>query len=199
MNRSQKIKKITGLGIMTALVVVLTLFSNLISFGSVSINLALIPIVIGACIYGPIEGMFLGIVNGIIVLTAPQTLGFLTYNPIITVILCLVKTGVAGLVAGLLFKLLKNKFSNDLIATIITSLAVPILNTGIYLLGCIIFYLPHFETIGEALGLSFNPIGVLMYTTFTSNFIIEFVSTVVLSPAVHRIINYYSSKNKKSV
>ena len=49
-NKSLKIKRITGIAVFAALVVVLQLFSNYVQFGPVSITLALIPIVVGSII-----------------------------------------------------------------------------------------------------------------------------------------------------
>lgn len=45
-------KKIAGVGLLTALVVVLQLLGSFIKFGTVSISLVLIPIVVGAALYG---------------------------------------------------------------------------------------------------------------------------------------------------
>ena len=68
---SNKIKKITGLAIFISIVVVLQVFSNYVKFGQVSITLALIPIVVGAIIYGPWAGFLLGAVCGICIFLDP--------------------------------------------------------------------------------------------------------------------------------
>ena len=44
-------KKIAGIGLMTAIVVVLQLIGSAIRFGTFSISLVLIPIVIGTALY----------------------------------------------------------------------------------------------------------------------------------------------------
>ena len=103
------IKKMTGIAMLAVIVCIFALISNYITFGSVNITLALIPIVIGAIIYGPLAGFLLGLVNGIMVLLAPSTSLFLSYNVFITILVCLLKTAIAGLFAGYLFKSLKKK------------------------------------------------------------------------------------------
>ena len=71
---NNKIKKLTGTSIFMALVIVLQLISNYITLGPVSITLALVPIALGAIIYGPLTGLFLGLIHGAIVIVSPSTL-----------------------------------------------------------------------------------------------------------------------------
>lgn len=176
-------KKIAGAGIFTAIVVVLQLFSNYVSFGPVSITLALIPIALGAMLYGPLVGLWLGLVMGGLVLTAPTTVGFLTFNPLITVILCLVKGGMAGLVCGLIYKIIRR--ANEKVATVICGLSVPIVNTGLFVLGAVIFFVPLIqEWAGDG-----DPIKFLFITMIGINFLIEFAVTVILTPTVNHIMN----------
>ena len=103
---SQLIKKLVGLATLTALVFVLQFWSASIKFGSVSITLALVPIAMGAILYGPLAGLFLGAFMGVIVIADPATQSvFMSVNPAATIFLCLLKTGLAGLIAGFIFKL----------------------------------------------------------------------------------------------
>ena len=46
-------RTITGVAIFTAIVIVLQLLGSFIRFGPFSISLVLIPIVVGAALYGP--------------------------------------------------------------------------------------------------------------------------------------------------
>ena len=114
------VRTIAGLGVLTAMVVVLQLLSNYVQFGPVSITLSLFPIAVGAMLYGPFGGLFLGLVNGAVVLSAPSTISFFfTYSPVGTVVICLLKTGLAGFVAGLIFKLYKKDVKAEFVAAII--------------------------------------------------------------------------------
>lgn len=171
------VRKIVGTGILSAIVIALTFFSNYISFGPVSITLALIPIVIGAVIYGPITGLFLGLVNGAIVLLAPSTGIFISHNLGITIVLCLTKTGVAGLIAGLLPLLMKK---HEKVAVITSSILVPIINTGIFILFCLGFFMDIFPEPTPS---------YLIMSVIGINFIIEFAVNAILSPTIYYIVN----------
>lgn len=67
---NQKTKTLTGLALFTAIIVVLQLLGSFIKFGPFSISLVLIPIVVGAAVYGPKAGAYLGGVFGVVVLIA---------------------------------------------------------------------------------------------------------------------------------
>ena len=67
--KNQKVKRMTGIAILTAVTIVLALISNNVTIATVNINLALIPLVVGACIYGPTAGLLLGIVDGALICT----------------------------------------------------------------------------------------------------------------------------------
>ena len=60
--QSKSIHKLVGLALFTAIVVVLQLISSMIRFGPFSITLALVPIVVGAAMYGIAGGAWLGLV-----------------------------------------------------------------------------------------------------------------------------------------
>ena len=183
--RNQKIQYMTSMAILIALTIVLSLFP--IKFGTFQINLAIIPIAVGACLLGPVCGLGLGIINGLLNLLDAGA--FLSVNPVATVFLCLLKTGVAGLVAGLVYNLFKKlnkeeKVSIDIIGTFVACLLVPTLNTGIFVLGSWIFF-------AEVFGNSFMTI---ISVVFTTNFLIEFIGTLLLASAVYQIIKIISKK-----
>ncbi len=129
-------KTIAGLGVLTAMVVALQFLSNYVQFGPISITLALFPIAVGAMLYGPIGGLFLGLIDGAIILLSPSTItGFFAINPFGTIVVCLLKTGLAGLVAGFIFLLHKKGANVELFAAMIllplaVVIAMPDINTG---------------------------------------------------------------------
>ncbi|MDD7736280.1 MAG: ECF transporter S component [Bacillales bacterium] len=176
MNSQQRIRKIAGVGILTALAVVLQFVANYITIGQVNINLSLIPIVISAIIYGPFSGALVGGVVGVIVLFAPSTGIFLGYNALATIILCIVKTALSGLVSGYLFKLLRK--INLSLGIISSSIIVPIVNTLTFVIGVLIFFLPLY---GEDTS---SAVKTLISTVITINFLIEFLICAILSPTL---------------
>ncbi len=183
MTKTESIRTITGLGILAALVVVLQLIANYISFGPVSITLSLTPIVIGSILYGKKGGALLGSICGVIVLFAPSTATFFSYNPFVTIVLCILKMGLAGFMSGLAYELIKKK--KESVAIVVASILTPIINTGLFALGTIIFFLP---LIGEGV----EAVKVLFLTVIGWNFVVEFIVNVILSPTViyiTRIIN----------
>ena len=94
-------RNIAALGILLALVIVLQAFGGSFSIGLVTLNFSLIPIVLGALVLGPLAGAILGFANGVVVLvqviTAPVGFYYIiwTYSPLVTTLICLVKTTVA--------------------------------------------------------------------------------------------------------
>ena len=56
------VTKMVELAVLTALVVVFQLLSNFMQFGPVAFSLALVPVVIGALMLGPLAGAYLGAV-----------------------------------------------------------------------------------------------------------------------------------------
>ena len=64
-----------------------------------------------------------------------RTIFLFSQNPFGTVALCLLKGLAAGLVPGLLFKLIRRK--SKYAAVIVASVAAPVCNTGIFILGCL--------------------------------------------------------------
>ena len=192
MNNSQKIKRLVGISILSAIVVVLQLISNYIPFGPVSITLALIPIVVGAIVYGPYGGFILGLVLGVMVCTAPTTAGFLQFTFFGTVIVCLLKSSIAGLIAGYVFKWIRNY--NLILAIVLASLIVPIVNTGLFAVASLTIFLPLIEKAANAENV--NAVYYLFIGMIGYNFIIEFLVNSILSPVVIRIVELYGIHKK---
>lgn len=185
MNKTITTKQIVGTGLLLALEIIFQILGNYLQFGPVNINLSLMTIVIAAVLYGAISGAILGFFNGLMALLSPSTLAiFMPISPVGTILACLLKTTLAGLFAGLLFKLFKNK--NNLVGLILASLLVPIVNTGLFSVFCLMFFRPFLES---GVGENFPNIGAfLIFGIIGWNFIFEIITTVVLSTIVGMII-----------
>lgn len=189
-NKPSKGKKfstsaIVGIGLLTAIVIVLQFISMALRFGNFSITLTLIPIVVGAALYGRKTGAWLGLVFGAAVLLTGDAAAFLTINVPGTIATVLVKGAMAGLVSAVVYRLIAKK--NEIVAVLVSSIAAPVTNTGIFLLGCRIFFYDTVKAWGEGLG--FENVGIYMIVGLVGiNFLIELGVNLVLNPAILRII-----------
>ncbi len=178
-------KKIVGVALFTAIVVVLQLLGSFIRFGPFSISLVLIPIVVGTALYGIGAGAWLGLVFGVTVLASGDAGAFLAVNVPGTIITVLAKGAAAGLLSGAIYKLVEKK--NKTAATICAAIAAPIANTGVFLLGCLIFFMPTINGWAAAVGM--ESAGTYMITTLVGfNFVFELLVNVILSPIIVRLI-----------
>lgn len=185
----KSIHKITGIGLLIAISFVLTIIGNNISIGPVAINLSLIPIAIGAIMYGPIAGLAIGMVNGLAVLLAPSTSVFLSHNVFFTIVTCLLKTGLSGLIAGFIFKLFKKV--NYSLAVILSCVLIPIINTGIFA-GCVFLFFYDLLLKGQGA----NAFVYFCLTIVGWNFIFELLVSSILSPTIIHVTRTVQKRRK---
>lgn len=185
-NNTGKTRKLTGIAIFTAIVVVLQLLGSFIRFGPFSISLVLIPIVVGAAMYGTAAGAWLGFIFGLVVLLSGDAAEFLGVNALGAIITVIAKGTLAGLCAGLVFRALAK--TNTYVAVIASAIVCPVVNTGVFLLGCLLFFM---ETInGWAAEAHFANAGAYMIVGLVGlNFVFELLVNVILSPVIVRIIS----------
>ena len=183
MNQTQRI---VLMALFTALTAVLSYFGGFIKIGGLaSISLTLIPVVLGSALCGAKAGAWLGAVSGVVFfLTADAAFWFGLSIPG-TVITVLVKGIAAGLAAGIVYKLLEKY--NRYVAVLVSAVVCPIVNTGIFLLGCLIFFMDTVR--GGAAGEGMGVFGYLIVAFVGLNFVFELVVNIVLSPAILKIIN----------
>lgn len=178
-------RTLTGLALFTAIVVVLQFLGAFIRFGPFSISLVLIPIVVGAALYGPWAGAWLGFVFGLVVLLSGDAAAFLAVNPLGTVLTVLVKGAAAGICAGLLYRALEKL--NGWLAAIAAAIAAPVVNTGLFLVGCLLFFLPTVSEWASAMGFP-NVGNYMIFGLVGANFLVELAVNLVLSPVIVRLV-----------
>ena len=165
-NSNGKTRRLAGLALFTAIVVVLQLLGSFIKVGPFAVSLVLIPIVVGAAVYGVKAGAWLGFVFGVVVtiavVTGADAGGYIMFSarPVMTVIVCLLKGTAAGYVAGLVYRAISKK--NALAGVIVAAAAAPVVNTGV------------------ATYIVTGLVGV--------NFLLELGVNLVLSPTITRLI-----------
>lgn len=217
---NNKTKTIVGIGLFTAIVLVLQFLGGSIRFGMFSISLVLVPIVVGAAIYGWQAGAWLGFVFGVAVLLSGDAAAFLAVDVAGTVLTVLVKGTAAGLCSGLAYKavlallnrcakgriqLMKKHYhlgdccedgvysyisrNNRYFAVIAAAVVCPIVNTGVFLLGCSLFFMETIAGWGAAAG--FVNVASYMFIGLAGiNFLIELGTNIVLAPVITRLISY---------
>lgn len=179
------VRTIVGMGVLTALVIVLQAIGSVIRFGTFSITLVLVPIIVGAALYGWKAGAWLGFVFGIMVL-ATDAGAFLAISVPGTIITCLLKGILAGAAAGIVYQLFENK--TKLGAVIGAGIICPVVNTGVFLLGCLVFFLDTVKEWGAGAG--YENVGAYFLFGFVGlNFVIELAINLVLATAIVRILN----------
>lgn len=192
-NKRMSTKTMVLGAVMTALVIVLQLLGTFTAFfGPFSTAVALIPIVIGAAMCGVGVGAWLGLVFGLVVLISGGANLFLAFDVLGTLVTVLVKGTACGLVAALVYRALE-KF-NRYIAVLAAAIVCPVVNTGIFMLGCIVFFMDDVPQLAAALGSSATGVA-LFWALAMANFLFELGMNIVLSPVIVRLLNI----RKKSV
>ena len=188
MRANEKTRRLTGLALMTAIIVVLQVVASFVKFGPFSITLALAPIIIGAALYGAGAGAWLGAVFGVVVLIACIA-GWdyggnvlFTANPLLTAALCIVKGAAAGFVSGLVFRGLSRR--SPMGAAITAGIVCPVVNTGIFCAGLALFF---YDTLVAWAGGS-DLIYYIIYVLTGVNFLLELAINLVLSTVIVRVV-----------
>lgn len=173
--------KLTFLAILTAIVFVLQFFVK-IPLGQFTISVSLSVIVLGAAVYGYFGGGFLGAVSGFAILLNGDAALFYGFNFLLTVLLVMLKGIASGLAAAFAFKLLKR--INEYVAVIVAAILAPIVNTGIFFLGTILFFFPDIQAMAGGQ----NVIIFVLIGFIGLNFFVELLLNVLLAPVIVRLL-----------
>ncbi len=178
-------QKTVLLSLFTALVAILAYLGGFIKLGPASISLTLIPVVLGAALCGPVAGAWLGGVSGLVFFITADAAFWFSLSIPGTIITVMVKGIAAGLSAGIVYKLLEKY--NRYIAVLVAAVVCPIVNTGIFLVGCLVFFMDSVSAWAVGEGMS---IGVYLIVFFVGlNFVFELISNIVFSPSIVRLID----------
>lgn len=196
-NKQQsKTFKIVGLGILTAIIIVLQVITTYFPTKPFAITLALIPIVIGAAMFGKGAGAYLGAVFSAVVIImcviGADVGGAMVWNanPVMCIIVCMLKGSAAGFVAGAVYNWLSKK--NQILGAVAAAFCAPIVNTGIFIIGLLLFFRETLQVwAGDSDILVFAVLGLTGV-----NFLVELGVNMVLSPVIVRIINAIRKTSK---
>lgn len=174
-----KLRKFVILAILISLVIVLQLLSTTVKIGQFNFSFVIIPIVLGGIFLGLKESIILGGVFGIMCIISglfgldAGTLAFLQINPTATIIICMVKAMLAAILSTLFFDIFyKMKEKLTIFGSTVAAIVYPIVNTGIFLIGYMLFF--NFE------GLSFW----VLLSAILVNFLFELITSIILVPTI---------------
>ncbi len=179
--------RLTALAVLAALVVVLQTLATGIRIGPIPITLTLVPIVVGAILFGPGAGALLGAIFGVVTLIpgitgADQfTAGLWNLRPFWTAVLCIGKGTLAGLCSGLVYRALCR---HETLGCILASITAPIANTGTFAIGM----LTIFRDVLQDLAGGSNAIYFLFIVVIGLNFLVEMAINAALSTVIARIV-----------
>ncbi len=197
--KSKKIStlELTEMAILLALVVALQSIS---SVGVVTLCLCLVPITLGSIVLDWKCGGILGFAFGLVALfwgivgKDIFTLYLFQASPIMTILICIVKGTLAGMVPAFIYGALK-KF-NPLVASIAAAISAPVVNTGVFALGCLIIKNDVISVAGK-LGIeAVNFMALLFGVLITANFFIELLINVVFAPSLNKVAEIVSKRIK---
>lgn len=186
--KNAKLKRMASIALLMALVVVMQFISGLIPpISGFSISLVLIPIVLGATLYGPSTGAILGGTFGVIVyincVTGADLGGAMVFqaNPVLCLLVVLGKGVLAGMSAALVYRLFARR--NKYIATLCAAIVCPVVNTGVFILCMMTF----FKDVLAAWAEGGEVISYVLSGLVLCNFVPELIINIVFSPASTRI------------
>ncbi|MCI6957180.1 MAG: ECF transporter S component [Candidatus Faecousia sp.] len=188
--KNGKIKRMVGIGLLMALVVVMQLLSGVIPpVAGFSISLVLIPIVLGSAAFGPGAGALLGATFGLVVfincVTGADPGGQMVFQagPVLCFLVVMAKGTLAGFGSGLVYKLLSGK--NPYLAMLCAAIVCPVINTGVFVACMFAFFIDVLSVWAGGT----NLVGYVLSGLILMNFLPELAINVVFSPAGQRILH----------
>ncbi len=196
--KNAKIKRMASIALLMALVVVMQFISSMIPpVSGFSFSLVLLPIVLGAALYGPSAGAVLGGTFGAVVyincMTGADVGGAMVFqaSPVLCFAVVLGKGVLAGALAGATYGLLKG--TNQYAAMLLAAIVCPVVNTGVFVLAMVTLFQDVISAWATGFGtdlLTYIFSGLLLL-----NFVPELIINMVFSPASVRIMRVANKNN----
>ena len=180
-------KKLTYLAILSTLVIILQILAIFLRTVGFAPSLVLVPVVLGAALFGPSAGAWLGFVFGMAVLISGDAAAFLSINAFGTVATVLLKGTAAGYFSGVTYKLFERL--NKTLAVFASAIVCPLVNTGIFLLGSLVFFLDTIKMWADGAGFGANWGAYMIIILVGTNFLFELALNVLLAPTIVRLID----------
>ncbi len=191
---SNKTFRLVGLGILTAIIIVLQIVTTFFPTKPFAITLALIPIIIGAAFYGAGAGAYLGGVFSVVVILmcvfGADVGGAMIWNasPFLCILVCMLKGVGAGFFAGIVYRALSKK--SLVLGAVAAGIVSPVVNTGIFLAGLFLFFKPVLEEWAGGTDIVYYA----LITMTGINFLVELGVNIIVSPVIVRVTKAVKNK-----
>lgn len=188
-------RNLTILSVMLAITIILDSTPlGAIPLGSISATIIHIPTIITGVVLGPLAGLIMGTLLGIIslihALTRPVTpLDPLFINPLISVLPRMFIGVVSYYVYSGLTKVIEKDSLKESISSMAAGIAGSLTNTGLVFL---MLYLVYAREVVEKIGVAFKAIFI---SVFTTNAIAEALVSAFITMAIAAAYNNYSKKS----
>lgn len=190
-------KRVTGMAVLLALVIVLQLFGGYIKIGTTPLSFVLVPIVLGGVLYGVGVGALLGLSFGVVVLIQGVvgidgfTMILFQDHPLFTALLCLGKGAAAGALSALAYRLSAKK--NSYVGVFSAAIVAPVTNTGLFILGSLAFLQ---DTMKANFLNGQTVIYFLIVVCAGVNFLVELAINLISAPSLYTVFKVVAKRNK---
>ena len=202
-NTSANLRTLTKLALLVAVELAMrALGLGAVPVGPLNMSFLTLPIAVGAMVIGPLAGLVLGGVFGVLSLTdavsgrSVMTGTFFSISPIHTVILCIGMRMLMGLCCGLLFAALRKVDKKGTWSYLAGALSAPLLNT-LFFMGyiCLAFYnCDYVQNLVVTLGAA-NPIMFVILLVGVQG-LVEAAVCGVLGSVVGKAVDTFAKRQK---
>ena len=202
-NTSTNLRTLTKLALLVAVELAMrALGLGAVPVGPLNMSFLTLPIAVGAMVIGPLAGLVLGGVFGVLSLTdavsgrSVMTGTFFSISPIHTVILCIGMRMLMGLCCGLLFAALRKVDKKGTWSYLAGALSAPLLNT-LFFMGyiCLAFYnCDYVQNLVVTLGAA-NPIMFVILLVGVQG-LVEAAVCGVLGSVVGKAVDTFAKRQK---
>lgn len=202
-NTSTKMRALTQLALLIAVELAMRAVGlGAVPVGPLNMSFLTLPISVGAMVIGPVAGLVLGGVFGVLSLTdaisgrSLMTGTFFSISPIHTVILCVGMRMLMGLCCGLLFAAAKKADKRGTWSYLVGALSAPLLNT-LFFMGyiCIAFYrCDYVQNLAATLGAT-NPMMFVVLLVGVQG-LVEAVACGILGSVIGKAVDTVLKRKK---
>lgn len=210
--QTEKIRKLVFTAVLVAILLLMCVTPiGYLRVGAVSITFLVIPVVIGAVLFGPTVGLVLGTVFG--ATSFMQCFGLLSYygvdafgaacfsiNPAGTIVMCFVPRMLFGVITAYLYRLFKKLFvrfdKQNIAALAVSSVLGTLLHTVMFVTAFVIFFrnADFSMALGDGFVLSSKTLVEVIGLLFTLNAVIEIIVCGIIGTAVCKALLVFLKK-----